>query len=80
MDIKNRVVDIIAGAIKVNRDRIAMDTAVGDIPTWDSFAQMVILQSVQDEFGVVFDPEEMMDIETVSDIIKTIETKIDNLA
>jgi len=75
MDTKEKIIDIIAGVLKVDRAQITLESGVGDIPSWDSLAQLSILQSVQDEFEVEFDPEEMMDIENVGDIIKTVESK-----
>jgi len=73
--IQDQIIDIIAGVLKVDRAQITLESAVGDVPSWDSLAQLSILQSVQDEFDVEFEPEEMMDIENVGDIVKTVEAK-----
>lgn len=75
MDIANKVLDIVAEVLKVDRAQVSLDSVVGDIPTWDSLAQLNILQNVQDEFDVEFEPEEMMDIEDVADIVKTVKAK-----
>jgi len=75
MEVQDQIIDIIAGVLKVDRAQITLESAVGDVPSWDSLAQLSILQSVQDEFDVEFDPEEMMDIENVGDIVKTVEAK-----
>lgn len=75
MDTKDTIIGIIAGVLKVDSAQISLESGVGDLPSWDSLAQLSILQSVQDEFDVEFEPEEMMDIENVGDIIKTVESK-----
>ena len=76
MEVKEKVIEIIAGVLEVQPSEISLESTVGDFPTWDSLGQLNILQSVQDEFEVEFEPEEMMDIEDVNDIIKAVESKL----
>ena len=76
MEIKDKVFEIIANVLNVNVTEITLESTVGDFPSWDSLGQLNILQSVQDEFDVEFEPEEMMDIEDVNDIIKAVESKL----
>lgn len=76
MEVKEKVFEIIAGVLEVQPSEITLESTVGDFPAWDSLGQLNILQSVQDEFEVEFEPEEMMDIEDVSDIIKAVESKL----
>lgn len=76
MEIKEKVFEIIANVLNVNVTEITLESTVGDFPSWDSLGQLNILQSVQDEFDVEFEPEEMMDIEDVNDIIKAVESKL----
>lgn len=76
MEVKEKVIEIIAGVLEVQPSEITLDSTVGDFPSWDSLGQLNILQSVQDEFEVEFEPEEMMDIEDVNDIIKAVESKL----
>lgn len=76
MEVKEKVFEIIANVLSVNVEDITLETTVGDFPSWDSLGQLNILQAVQDEFEVEFEPEEMMDIEDVNDIIKAVESKL----
>ena len=76
MEVKDKIIEIIAGVLEVQPSEIELTSTVGDFPTWDSLGQLNILQSVQDEFEVEFEPEEMMDIEDVNDIIKAVESKL----
>ena len=76
MEIKEKVFEIIANVLNVNVNEITLESTVGDFPSWDSLGQLNILQSVQDEVDVEFEPEEMMDIEDVNDIIKAVESKL----
>ena len=76
MEVKDKVIEIIAGVLEVNVADITLESTVGDFPSWDSLGQLNILQSVQDEFEVEFEPEEMMDIEDVNDIINAVKSKL----
>ena len=76
MEILEKVIEIVASTCEVDKSEVTGDSTVGDFPAWDSLGQLNILQSVQDEFEVEFEPEEMMDIEDVNDIINTVNSKL----
>ena len=73
MNTVERVIKIIAEAIEVNTNKIDEDTAIGDFPNWDSMGQLIIISSLEKEFDIKFDPEDMMDMEDVGDMIEAIE-------
>lgn len=75
-EIKEKVFEIVATVCGVDKSEVNENSTVGDFPSWDSLGQLNILQSVQDEFEVEFEPEEMMDIEDVNDIINTVKGKL----
>lgn len=76
IEIQSKVFEIIASICDVSIDSVNANSTVGDFPTWDSLGQLNILQTVQDEFGVDFEPEEMMEIEDVKDIVNAVEAKL----
>jgi len=73
MKIEERVIKIIAKAIEVESNKIDEDTAIGDFPNWDSMGQLIIITSLEKEFDIKFDPEDIMDLEDVGDMISAIE-------
>ena len=73
MKIEDRVIKIIAEAIEVDSNKIDEDTAIGDFPNWDSMSQLIIITSLEKEFDIKFDPEDIMDLEDVGDMISAIE-------
>ena len=73
MKIEERVIKIISEAIEVDSNKIDEDTAIGDFPNWDSMGQLVIITSLEKEFDIKFDPEDIMDLEDVGDMISAIE-------
>ena len=73
MKIEERVIKIIAEAIEVESNKIDEDTAIGDFPNWDSMGQLVIITSLEKEFDIKFDPEDIMELEDVGDMISAID-------
>jgi len=75
-EIKRKVFEIVATVCNVEVSEVNENSTVGDFDAWDSLAQMTILQNVQDEFDVEFEPEDMIEIEDIKDIVNTVESKL----
>ena len=73
MNTRDTVIKIIAEAIEIEVNKIDEDTAIGDFPNWDSMGQLVIITSLEKEFDIKFDPEDIMELEDVGDMIAAIE-------
>lgn len=73
MKLEDRVIKIIAEAIEVETNKIDEDTAIGDFPNWDSMGQLIIISSLEKEFDIKFDPEDILELEDVGDMISAIE-------
>ena len=78
MELEQKVIKIIAESLEVTEDQLTEDTAIGDIPEWNSFGHIVIISSLEKEFSINFDPEIIMDLEDVSDIVAAIEERLNN--
>jgi len=76
MNVEEKVKEIVAQVSGVEVSEVTLHSAVGDFPQWDSMGQMAILQQVEEAFNISFEPEEMMDIEDVKDIIAAVESKL----
>ena len=76
MNVEEQVKAIVAQVSEVEVSQVTNESAIGDFPAWDSMGQMAILQQVEEAFGIAFEPEEMMEIEDVNDIITAVEGKL----
>ena len=76
MDVKEKVFEVIAEVCEVDKSEVTLESSVGDFPAWDSMGHLAILSNVEEAFDISFDPEEMMELEDVNDIIKAVEAKI----
>ena len=76
MDVLEKVIEIVATTCGVDKSEVAETSAVGDFPAWDSVGHLSILSNVEDAFDISFEPEEMMDIEDVKDIVDAVSSKL----
>ncbi len=76
MNIGEKVKEIIAKVLEVDVSAINDDTAIGDIPEWDSLSHIQIVSAIEKEFGFNFTPDVMMDMEDVSDIVAAVEERV----
>ena len=75
-EIKNKIFEIIAGICNVAVSEINENSTVGDFPQWDSVGHLSILSQVEEAYDISFEPEEMMEIEDVNDIVAAVNNKL----
>ena len=75
MNIEEKIRKMIAEILKVDEKEITEDTAIGDIPGWDSLNQLRILSAVESEFNIQFTPDVLMEMEDFSDIVRAAEER-----
>lgn len=73
---EEKVKEIIARELGVSIDEIQDDLAIGDLPEWDSLHHVAIIAALQKEFGITFSPDDLMDVEDVSDIIALVKEQL----
>ena len=75
-EIKEKIYEIVAEICETTPAEINDNTTIGDYPQWDSVGQLSILSNVEEAFGINFEPEEMMEIEDVKDIVAAVNAKL----
>ena len=75
MDTLEKVIEIVATTCEVDKSEVTGESTVGDFPSWDSMGHLAILNAVEEAFDISFEPEEMMEMEDVNDIVKAVEEK-----
>ncbi len=76
MNTLEKVIEIVATTCDVEISEVNENSAVGDFPAWDSMGHLSILSNVEEAFDISFEPEEMMEIEDVNDIVKAVDNKL----
>jgi acyl carrier protein len=55
---------------------ISLETAPGGVPGWDSMGHLTLATNLEQAFGVSFDVDELMEMETVKAIVRIIQGKL----
>jgi len=73
---KEKIIGIIAKILEVNIDEVEIDTAIGDLPEWDSLHHLQIIATLEEEFGIKYAAEDLAELEDVSDLINLTEETV----
>jgi acyl carrier protein len=76
MNLEQKVIKIICHVLEVTDGTVNEDTAIGDIQEWNSLGHLAIITGLEEEFLIKFDPEVIMDLEDVGDIVAAIEERL----
>lgn len=76
METLEKVIEIVAETCDVEKSEVNENSTVGDFPAWDSVGHLSILSSVEEAFDISFEPEEMMEMEDVKDIVEAVNAKL----
>jgi acyl carrier protein len=78
-DVLARVQRAFSSAFDVEPGSITIDTVPGDIRAWDSMGHVTLASSLEQEFGVTFDVDELMEMENVREIVRILQAKLPRL-
>ena len=63
-------------AFDVDPQSVSMETTASDIPGWDSVGHLSLASNLEQVFGVSLDVDELMEMETVREIVRIIAAKL----
>jgi acyl carrier protein len=63
-------------ALNVDPLTINMETEPNDVPAWDSMGHVTLASSLEQEFGVSFDVDDLMEMENVGEICRIVRSKL----
>jgi acyl carrier protein len=61
-----RTREVIAKVLKTTVEQLPNEASLGDFDNWDSLAQLIILSSLEQEFGISIEPEMAVDLTSVA--------------
>ena len=70
MSTEEKIKNIMAEILGVNTSEITEDSAIGDLPSWDSLNHLRIITAIEKEFNIQFTPDVLMDMEDFGDLVK----------
>ena len=63
---------LIAVTLKVDRSLVTDDASMQTLTKWDSLAHMNLVAAMEAEFNVRFEPEDLLSMVSVKDIVETL--------
>ena len=65
-----------SSAFDIDPLTITIDTGPDEVKAWDSMGHVTLASSLEQEFGLTFDVDELMKMENVRQIVRIIESKL----
>jgi acyl carrier protein len=63
-------------AFDVDPQSVTMETQASDIPNWDSVGHLSLAASLEEVFGLSLDVDDLMEMESVREIVRIITPKL----
>lgn len=70
---QDKIIEIIARSLEVDKNEITTDFVIGDIPEWDSLHHINLIKNLEKEYNIKFPQETLAELEDVSDLIALVE-------
>jgi acyl carrier protein len=71
-----RVQKAFSSAFEVEPASISINTVPGDVNAWDSMGHVTLASSLEQEFNLSFDVDELMEMENVREIVRIVQAKL----
>ena len=69
----DRLIAIVAAALRVPPSTLTLESGPGDLPAWDSLAQLNVVSEIEAEFGVSIPIEQVAEIRHIRDFLRYLE-------
>ena len=75
-EIYSRLSKIFNDIFDIKKFKLKKTTSAKDISNWDSINNLKLIIILEKEFKIKFDPNEIVEIKNVGELIKSIENKV----
>jgi acyl carrier protein len=73
---KNKIKNIMSAVFDIDKDIIEDDASTTNLENWDSINHMNLVLAIEEEFNIVFDDEEIVQITSLKSIENTLARKV----
>ena len=74
---KDRVYSVVAKVLEVPVESVDEQSSPDTVETWDSLRHMNLVLALEEEFGIQFTPEQIIEMLSVELIIMTVQEQLD---
>ena len=75
-DLLARVQKAFNSAFELDPGSVTINTVPADIRAWDSMGHVTLASSLEQEFNLTFDVDELMEMENVREIVRIVQSKL----
>ena len=75
-DILTKVREAFKTAFDIDPQSVSIETNANDIPGWDSVGHLSLAADLEQAFGITLDVDELMEMESVREIVRIIAAKL----
>ncbi len=79
-DVLARVQKAFGSAFEVEPASVTINTVPADIRAWDSMGHVTLASSLEQEFNLAFDVDDLMEMENVREIVRIVQSKLARLS
>jgi acyl carrier protein len=79
-DLLGKIRTAFKSAFDVDPQTINLNTIPSDVSAWDSMGHVTLASSLEQEFGLTFDVDDLMAMESVKDIYRIVQSKLGQVA
>lgn len=75
-EVLSKVQTAFKSAFDIDPATISMNTSPDEVAAWDSMGHVTLASSLEKEFGLTFDVDDLMEMENVKEICRIVESKL----
>jgi acyl carrier protein len=79
-DLLGKIRTAFKSAFDVDPQTININTVPSDVSAWDSMGHVSLASSLEQEFGLTFDVDDLMAMENVKEIYRIVQSKLGQVA
>jgi acyl carrier protein len=76
----SKVQEAFKAVFDIEPQSLTLETGAGDIPGWDSLGHLSLTTQLEQTFGITFDVDELMEMESVGEIVRIVSAKVSGKA
>ena len=76
VEVYGKLVQIAATVFEVDESEISKDLKAGMLAKWDSLGHLSFFMSIQEELGMQFSTDEIVELSSIEDITKAIQNAV----
>jgi len=77
-EIRNNIYELVAEEFAIPPEQINDDLGPEELAVWSSLRHFQLMRIIEEEFDILFLPDEIMLINSIKDIVEIVEKKIKN--